>query len=594
MVLKTKFALSPLLLLVLAWGACDEDGVFVDWSDAGRLEAGLGDAATGDLILDAQQPDTALSAPTITSVNDLGKDGVAVVGEYVQVVGTNFGGGCTITLGAKSAKVISQSQQDLTFQTPEGIPVGSNAGVLTCPNGSATFSQTVTRYHLVTIPDRDRIAVLHEISAGNLQKRSEQVTFTDPDTIVLSNDSAVAYVASERNLSKKPKIGIVDIVAAGGPKLLTQAVPVKQTITLPIFGLATADDAPVLAVANGLQVIFYDITDPRKPLAKGKVQFITVTPGGPIPSIVTGFFIDVALSADGKTAVLLDGAADHIHIFDVSNLSKPTPTSTKIKISDGASTKTIVDIPVISGLLGKLKVQGGAAQKVEISPDGAQVTALAGGGLGALVPETFNLNLSNSTISVFDIKTNAYITKLEKLPKAHFPNNITYEPKGELYVSTLSSATALLTKVIFNIAVMVAIGGGSVDLSSIASLLFKNYKDLLTVIEAAWKGKLFDLGGLYRVVGGKAKSFYHIPYIQGGMCATYDSSTLVSAGQGWTIKIELGFPKIVKKFEFKYDLGATVHDLTKGKSSYKYISLYSWKAAMLLPPWFFGDAACQQ
>jgi hypothetical protein len=50
----------------------------------------------------------------------------------------------------------------------------------------------------------------------------------------------------------------------------------------------------------------------------------------------------------------------------------------------------------------------------------------------------------------------------------------------------------------------------------------------------------------------------------------------------------------VKKFEFKYDLGVTVHDLTKGKSSYKYLSLYSWKAAMLLPPWFFGDAACQQ
>ena len=590
--MKRLALLALILMFVTTTPACDEaTNPVADGSPADILWPDMGDR---DLASDAVTSDTTMPAPTITSVQDKGNDGVTVVGEHVQLSGANFGGGCTTTLGGKTALVISQSQQDLTLQTPEGIPVGTNAGVLTCPNGAASFSLSVTRYHLVTIPDRDRIAVLQEATPGDIKKRTKEVTFSDPDVIVLSSDSAVAYVATERNLTKKPKIGIVDIVASGGPALQTQGVTVKQVITLPIFGLATAADAPVLAVANGLQVIFYDTTDPRAPVSKGTIQFVTVTPGGPVPQITTGFFIDVAFSPDGKTAVILDGAADHIHVYDISNLAKPKLTSSKIKISGGASTKPVLDIPVISGLLGALKVQGGSAMKVVFAPTGDQVAALAGGGLGALIPETFNLSLDNTTVSIFDVQTNAYVAKLESLKKAHFPNNLAYVPKGELYVSTLSSATALLTKVIFQIAVMAALGGGSIDLSSIGSLLFKSYKDLISIIEAAWKGKLFDLGGIYSLSSGKVKAFWHIPYIQGGMCATYDSKVLLSAGQGWTVKLEFGFPQIVKKFEFKYDLGVTIHDLTKGQASYKYLSLYSWKAAMLLPPWFFGDAACQQ
>ena len=588
-----KLTLS-LLVLALPLPACDEETNAV--TDGGAADILWPDFTAGDLTHDALAPDTVAPPPTITKVQDLGNDGVTIVGEYVQLTGTNFGGGCTVTLGAKSTVVKSQSQQGLTFQTPEGIPVGTNAGVLTCPNGTATFSLDVNRYHLVTIPDRDRIAVLQETSPGVITRRTKEVTFSSPDVVVMSSDSAVAYVATERNLAKTPKIGIVDIVASGGPALTTQGVTVKQTIVLPIFGMATAADAPVLAVANGLQVIFYDTTDPRAPVAKGKVQFVTVTPGGPAPKITTGFYIDVALSPDGKTAALLDGASDKVYIFDITNLAKPTDTKTSFKASGGASTKPVLDIPVISGLLGGLKVQGGSAMKVAFAPNGDEVAALAGGGLGALIPETFNLSLNNSTVTIFDVKTNAFVANLTSLTKAHFPNNLAYQANGDLYVSALSSATALLTKVIFQIAVMAALGGGSIDLSSIASLLFQNYKDIISIIESAWNGKLFDLGGLYTVSSGKVKAFWHIPYIQGGMCATYDAKNLLSAGQGWTVKLELGFPKLVKKFEFKYDLGVTIHDLTKAstKASAKYVSLYSWKAKMLLPPWFFGDAACQQ
>ncbi len=586
-------AISMLAALLL-WGACDDETSSGPDSAALADAAPAADAVAPDAAPDQLSPDTAPPGPTITAVTDAGKDGKAVVGEHVYLSGTNFDASCKVAFGKVSARVLAYSQAEVRFQTPEAIPVGTNKGTLTCDNGSAPFSLTVMRYHLVTVPPMDRVAVMSETTPGEILDSKLRVKVSQGDGVVLSDDSAVAYVASARNILKSPRVTIVDLVAAGGPKALVDAVPYSQQAKLPIYGLATAAKAPVLATATGLRVTFFDISDPRKPVEKGHVQFVSVLPGGGLPKIIAGYFIDVAITPDGKKAVLLDAASDQIHIYDISTLASPKPIQTKIKVAAGTSAKLLVEIPVVTGLLGALKIQGGSSQDIAMSPDGTQVAILAGGGLGALFPETFNLDLNNTTVTVWDLTTNAYVSNMGNLTEAHLPNNVGYAPSGNVHVTSMSSATALLTKVIFQIAVMVAINGGNVDLSSIASMLFKNYKDLIKVIEAAWKGKLFDLGGHHVAPGGvvKSASFKHIPYIQGGLCTTYDEARMLVAGQGWVVEIKLGLPQIVKKFVFKYDLGVTVHDLKTKK--YKYRSLYPWKIKMLLPPWSFGQAACQQ
>lgn len=582
---------SLMLLFAVLLVACD--GYYHTYGDGALYDQGAGDLQV-DITPDVLTPDTVMSPPVIDKVIDAGQDGTALVGENVDLSGSNFGTNCGVLLGTIKAEVVSSSQVDLRFQTPEGVPVGQNSGTLSCDNGSAAFQLTVGRHHLVTVPDKDRVVVLTETSPGKIVDSTKRVTFTSPDRVVLSDDSAVAYVATERNLIKAPKIGMIDVVAAGGPKLLSTSVPYSELVKMPIYGMAVAADAPVLAVAGGLYVLFYDISDPQKPVKKGKIQFVTLIPGKNLPQILAGFFIDVALSPDGKTAVLLDGAADQIHIYNISDMAKPLAVQTKISISAGTSSKPIVSIPGISGLLGLLKVRGGSAQDVEISPDGNRIIVLAGGGIGALLPETFTLDLKNTTISVWDRIANAYLTKLEYLKDAHFPNNVVFAPSGDAFVSSVSSSTALLTKVLFQIAVMALVGGGSLDLKDLATLLFTNFTDLIDIIKAAWQGKLFDLGGLHKVVNNKASqgSFSHIPYIQGGMCATYDGSVLLSAGQGWYVDIKLGFPKIVERFTLQYNLGVTVHDLKAKK--YSFLNFYTWKIPMLLPPWFFGQAACQR
>ena len=584
---------SLTLLGFLLVGACDDEPFSGGDSSPVVSDASVFGETAPDLTPDGG-PDTAPPGPTITAVTDAGKDGSALVGELVYLTGTNFDSTCKVSLGKVAARVLGYSQTEVRFQTPEAIPVGVNAGTLTCGHGSAVFSLTVLRYHLVTVPAMDRVAVMQETKPGDISDSKLRVKVSQGDGVVLSDDSAVAYVATARNILKAPRVTIVDLVAAGGPKALVDAVPYSQQAKLPIYGLATAARAPVLATATGLRVTFFDITDPRKPVEKGNVQFVSMLPGRGLPKILAGYFIDVAITPDGKIAVLLDAASDQIHVYNISNLASPKAVQTKIKVAAGTSAKLLVEIPVVTGLLGGLKVQGGSSQDIAISADGTQVAVLAGGGLGALFPETFNLDLSNSTLTVWDLSTNAYVTNMENLKQAHLPNNVAWAPSGDAHVTSLSSATALLTKVIFQIAVMVAINGGSVDLTGIASLLFKNYQDLLNVIKAAWQGKLFDLGGLHLIKNGKASkgTFTHVPYIQGGLCTTYDEARMLVAGQGWIVNIKFGLPKVVEKFVFKYDLGVTVHDLKTKK--YKYQSLYPWKIKMLLPPWSFGQAACQQ
>ena len=585
-----------LLVLVLLGGACDGEFTDLGGADAAAVVGDLADPgeAGGEAAPpDADVPDTVSPGPTITAVTDAGKDGTAVVGELVYLTGQNFDSTCKVQLGKAQARVLSYAQTEIRFQTPEAIPVGQRTGLLTCDHGGATFLLTVIRYHLVTVPIMDRVVVLQEKSAGAIDDSKLRVKISQGDGVVLSDDSAVAYVATARNILKSPRVSIVDLTAAGGPRALLDAVPYAQQAKLPIYGLATAARAPVLATATGLRVTFFDISDPRKPVEKSKIQFISMLPGRGLPKILAGYFIDVAISPDGKIAALLDAAADQIHLYDISKLDSPKAIQTKIKVASGTSAKPLVQIPVVTGLLGALKVQGGSAQDIAFSPGGTQVMVLAGGGLGALFPETFNLDLGNTTITVWDLTTSSYVTNQEILKQAHIPNNVAYAPSGNAYVSSMSSATALLTKVIFQIAVMVAING-SVDLTSIASLLFKNYKDLLEVIKTAWQGKLFDLGGLHQIKNGTAKNgtFKHVPHIQGGLCTTYDESRLLSSGQGWVINIKLGLPQVVQKFEFGYHLGVTIHDLTK--KSHGYTKLYPLKAKMLLPPWSFGQTACQQ
>ena len=173
------------------------------------------DAAGDTLVAEGPRADRpaadALPPPRVTSVTDTGKDGDAVVGEVVLLEGESFGPGCKVRFGTVEARVISHAQVELRFQVPEGIPVGAHQPTLACGNGSTSFKLGVRRYHLVTLPPADRIAVLGETAVGQIQDTKRRLVLADADRVALSNDSAVAYVGSSTSAAKAPTVGIVGI-----------------------------------------------------------------------------------------------------------------------------------------------------------------------------------------------------------------------------------------------------------------------------------------------------------------------------------------------------------------------------------------------
>jgi hypothetical protein len=557
------------------------------------MDLGLVDQGAGEALSDTEPSPDVLAPPRVTGIQEEGADGVAVVGERIWLLGQSFGPNCAVAFGKAPALVLSASAVDLRFQVPEGVDVGQHKPTLSCDNGETNFDLKVQRYHLVTAPALDRVAVLDELNPNVITDSQKRVVFKSADPVVLSHDSAVAYVGTSATAFDAPKVGIIDMVSAGGPTLQSAGVPHAEALKLPVFGLATAAEAPLLAVAGGLYVVLYDTTDPRKPTRAGAIQLVNLTPGKPLPEISAGFFTRVALTPDGKTAAVLDGAADELSIYDVSAPAQPKLLYGKIKVSAGTTAAPGISLP-LSGLLKSIKVKGGSAQDLALSPDGKQAVVLSGGGIGALLPETYNLELHNSAVSVVNLSSGTHVVKLKTLPEAHVPNAVTWAPGagGGVFVSSMSSASAVLIKILFSLGVNALIGGG-LDLTTVGSILLKNFKDAIDVAKAAWQGTLFQLGGLHHVTAGAA-SFSQLPQLQAGACATHDGTRLLAAAQGWIVDIRFGGVTIVKSFSFKYVLGASVHDLSGAKGGASFHELFPWQAKLLLPPWSFGRAACQQ
>ncbi len=555
-------------------------------------------AGAGDVIdagADEGTPDLPAS-PSVSHVIDNDGDGAAVVGEWIGVAGQHLDGACSVRLGTAQARVIAVSSEEIQLQVPEGIPVGRQRPIIACDGGETSFELTVRRYHLVSMPAGHQVAVLEEASPGQISDTSMRLDVPDAEWLALSDDSAVAYVGTAASATAAPAIRVIDLTAAGGPALLPGEVSDNGSVRMPVFGLATAGDAPVLAVARGLHVTLYDISEPRRPVAVGAIRSVSIDTGGALPEIDAGFLTKVALGPDGTRAVVLDGAADQISVHDISTPSAPLVIHEGIVISDGSPVRPMVDLPIplLSGALGLIKVRGGSAQALALSGDGQTAAVLAGGGLGALVPETYNLDLDNSTISVIDVRRGAHRVERLSLPEAHVPSDVAFMPDGAIYVTSMSSDSAVLLTILFKIGVGALVGGG-LDLATVASTLLGSFTNVIDIAKAAWNGTLFHLGGLHHVVAsasGIKVIDRKLGYVQGGLCVTYDGERMVAASQGWKVNIGFGVPRLVEHFDFAYELAATIHD--PARTSQRELSLSTWQARMLLPPWSFGQAACQQ
>ncbi len=541
--------------------------------------------------------------PQIFDVTDLGQDGMATIGEWVRIRGENLDTNCAVLFDTLIPAALRNVQTNsIEFQVPEGIAVGEKDILLRCKEGIKDFTLDVTRYVLVALPQDGEVAVLEEVEEGLFDDVGYRIIFQDVEHVMLSHDSSHSYISTGKLSIKllNPAVGIVDMTAGGGPQLLPVNILREKDIQLPITSLATSPDFPLLAISDGISVDFYDITTPSVPLYKNTITFFETKFSNVIPEVHVNFFVDVAINSLGDRACLLDGAGDRLRIFDITDIMNPKEIHDPIKISNGDQGVSVpIEIPIdIPGLGNTITVGTGVAQEVEISPDGLKAVVLSGGGLGAMVPETYNLNLKNTTISVVNTLNGEYINQLEYLEKAQFPFKIGFSQTGDAYVSAFGSQSFVLLQILFEIGKIIVVTGG-LDLPSLATIFFDHFKDFIDIVLSAFNGSLFHLGAVYQLKDGVSAAnggyFETWPYAYGGLDTTYDDRFFLASGGGFRLDLQLQFSlQFVKKFEGKLDFGFTQYPFAEKKDGAEYFGLTPIRADILLPPYGFGEVSIQK
>jgi len=256
--------------------------------------------------------------PQITAVEDLGSaplilnkplprvkgDGVAVVGELLVIRGKNLGRQPTVTFGTKPTSVLARTEDGgIVIRAPEASTPGPQRISVTHDKGSAGFNMTLKRYGLAILPGVPGVQVL-DVTRKRVAAVGKPLLATMPSFLALDRHGSVAYATTG---GRSPRLLVIDLAAAGGPRLVSQ----RKLGMWPVIGLSAASEAKVLAVVHEKAILIFDLDDPRDPLRYNPVRL----PSGVFKAGV----VDVQLSPDGKTLAVLSAKSNSLVLFDVTD-----------------------------------------------------------------------------------------------------------------------------------------------------------------------------------------------------------------------------------------------------------------------------------
>ena len=269
-------------------------------------------------IVGSMDLDPPSGQPKISTVTDLGSvplimnrplgqdksDGVAVVGELLVIRGKNFGRQPTVSFGTKPMTVLARTAEGgIVVRAPHDSTPGAHNVTVTNERGSSSFPMTLKRYGLAVVPGLPGILVL-DVGVGKVTPVGKPLLATAPGFVELHKDGSVAYATTG---SKNPNLLVIDLAAAGGPKVLAQ----RGLGDWKVLGLAVAADAKTLAVVHEKAILIFDLDDPRDPLRFNPARL----PSG----VAKAGVADVKLSPDGKTLAILVEEGNALVLFDVSD-----------------------------------------------------------------------------------------------------------------------------------------------------------------------------------------------------------------------------------------------------------------------------------
>ncbi len=322
--------------------------------------------AVGEQDTTSEVVEVAYPLPEVIGM-DVSVDGVAVIGEWILVEGTEFReeNVPTFTFGgnAVATQVLFVDPENLRVRVPPRADSGMQTVDIDFPEddgGDTEVEIWVKRYAVTTDAFHDKVSFISFGDYPEFMLEGQNLVVEDATIVKITGDGATAIVGDGRwDINLTPTLTFIDLTADFSPVVTSVTTDIGLG---PLFDIATAVDIALVADAAGLNVV--DLTDPYNPYSVGLTFY-------PLEDLAA---TDVELTPDGTLAAVLGTFDDTVRFYDV-----------------GFSGAT---------LLGDVVQASGGIQDVQITDDGQYAYVLSGGGEGAIPPD---LDLGNTCMTVIDL-----------------------------------------------------------------------------------------------------------------------------------------------------------------------------------------------
>ncbi|MSP63272.1 MAG: hypothetical protein EXR72_23605 [Myxococcales bacterium] len=287
-----------LLVAALAGGGCVAAGGWPEIVDTRSLSAG--------------------GTPFVRQIRDLGTlvpaglgaltgepDGVASPGEVLLIEGSGFGKQPTVTIGARAAEVVGRtSGGGILVRVPVALPLGNQEVLITVGDARVRASFPIRRIAIAVHDGRVHALSINGNGNGNGTVVQPPIDLADASAVRMAPDGSCAYVIAGG------KLAVIDLGAAGGPKVIT-----TRELEVQARFLVAAERAPVIFAVGDGEAQGFEIKTPRQPARYDRFDLPAETKGAHA----------VELDPDGRRMAFLFTDGNRLQLVDVS-----TPTAARL------------------------------------------------------------------------------------------------------------------------------------------------------------------------------------------------------------------------------------------------------------------------
>ncbi len=253
-------------------------------------------------------------------------DGAAVIGEVLWIRGSSFGRQPTVTVGGRSAAVLSRTADGgILVRVPIGTPVGQQPVVVSHARGRASLSIQIRRHATILPAGGGMVAFATVGSEGPAP--AQKLTIPGAAFLALSPDARAAYAIGGAGGA----LTVIELPSPGGPQVVDHVDLGKGRVV----GLCAASSAQVGAVVREGDLVMLDISAALRPVR---------ATSRPLPTAVrSAKVLRARMSPNGRLLAIMAAEGNRIFLVDIGGGVVPAVLATA-EVARDARVRVLVDL----------------------------------------------------------------------------------------------------------------------------------------------------------------------------------------------------------------------------------------------------------